>query len=212
MNLKKKIQKYKLVFWDFDGTIKESLEVKSSSFEKLFSKFGDEIAKKVRTHHEENGGVSRFRKIPLYLKWSGVEASKKKIEIYCKMFSDLVVEKITLCPWVEGVYDYINDNHNNQMFVLITATPIDEIKLILRQMDFDKQFKYIFGSPIDKSRVVLNTMLKLNAKKEETLLIGDSIEDLNAAKNNGIDFILRETPYNKKLGDKYSYPSFKILC
>ena len=57
----------KYIFWDFDGVIKESVEVKSDAFENLFKSFGDEVAKKVRNHHEENGGVSRFDKLPLYV-------------------------------------------------------------------------------------------------------------------------------------------------
>ena len=51
------------IFWDFDGVIKESLEVKSNAFFKLFEKFGHDIASKVRNHHEDNvnylGGSGR---------------------------------------------------------------------------------------------------------------------------------------------------------
>ncbi|MBD75016.1 MAG: haloacid dehalogenase, partial [Rickettsiales bacterium] len=41
------IKKAKIIFWDFDGVIKESVSVKSDAFEKLFQPFGIEIAKKV---------------------------------------------------------------------------------------------------------------------------------------------------------------------
>ena len=58
-----------IVFWDFDGVIKDSVEVKAAAFERLFLPYGAEIARRVRQHHEAHGGMSRFDKVPLYLAW-----------------------------------------------------------------------------------------------------------------------------------------------
>ena len=38
----------KVIFWDFDGVIKDSVEAKSSAFEKIFSSYGSNISNKVR--------------------------------------------------------------------------------------------------------------------------------------------------------------------
>ena len=51
------MKEYSNIFWDFDGVIKDSMTVKSDAFEQLFLPFGENIAKKVRTHHEANGGI-----------------------------------------------------------------------------------------------------------------------------------------------------------
>ena len=40
--------KFGIIFFDFDGVIKESVEIKSDAFERLFLPFGDAIVKKVR--------------------------------------------------------------------------------------------------------------------------------------------------------------------
>ncbi len=77
----------KVVFWDFDGVIKDSVEVKSDAFEQLFLPFGKDIAKKVRIHHEENGGISRFDKLPIYLDWAGQTLSTQLIDEYSGKFS-----------------------------------------------------------------------------------------------------------------------------
>ena len=53
----------RIVFWDFDGVIKDSVAAKSDGFEKLFRPFGAEVARRVRQHHEAHGGVSRYEKI-----------------------------------------------------------------------------------------------------------------------------------------------------
>ena len=44
--------------------------MKADAFEQLFSPFGIELAKEVRKHHEKNGGISRYEKIPIYLNWA----------------------------------------------------------------------------------------------------------------------------------------------
>ena len=75
-----------LIFWDFDGVVKDSLDIKSLSFENLFLPFGTEIASRVRIHHERNGGVSRFEKIPLYLQWAGQPPSPLQVNEFCDKF------------------------------------------------------------------------------------------------------------------------------
>ena len=37
----KSLSDYKLVFWDFDGVIKDSVTVKTDAFSKLFEKYGE---------------------------------------------------------------------------------------------------------------------------------------------------------------------------
>ena len=70
----------KTIFWDFDGVIKDSVVVKSDAFEQLFLPFGDEVAISVREHHEANGGMNRFEKLPIYLKWAGEEVTVELID------------------------------------------------------------------------------------------------------------------------------------
>ena len=84
----------KTIFWDFDGVIKDSIEVKSDAFEKLFLSFGSELAARVRTHHEANGGMSRFEKLPIYLDWSGQPSSQFYVKKYSESFSNLVKNKV----------------------------------------------------------------------------------------------------------------------
>ena len=57
---------YTYFFWDFDGVIKESVSIKTNAFKKLFSDQNNSTLLKIIDHHLENGGVSRYEKIPLY--------------------------------------------------------------------------------------------------------------------------------------------------
>ena len=110
------IKTAKIIFWDFDGVIKESVSVKSDAFEKLFQPFGTEIAKKVKRHHEKNGGMSRYEKLPIYLDWAGKESSESVVSEYEKEFSDLVINEVINSPWVSGVLEYLKIHANKQNF------------------------------------------------------------------------------------------------
>ena len=82
----------KIIFWDFDGVIKESVSVKTDAFGKLFSNFGSKVSQKVVSHHINNGGMSRFDKIPIYLKFANLQVTKENIERL--MLENLKSEKI----------------------------------------------------------------------------------------------------------------------
>ena len=114
-----------LIFWDFDGVIKDSVNVKTEAYTSLFLPYGHEVATRVRQHHEVNGGVSRFDKIPLYLLWAGELATPERIDEFCTRFSLLVLQKVIDSPWVPGVREYLLLNSGIQYFVLVTATPQD---------------------------------------------------------------------------------------
>ena len=97
----------KTIFWDFDGVIKDSVVVKSDAFEQLFLPFGDEVAISVREHHEANGGISRFKKLPIYLNWAGEEVTAELIDEYARKFSQLAKQKVVNSEWVVGILDYL---------------------------------------------------------------------------------------------------------
>jgi len=195
----------KVVFWDFDGVIKDSVAVKSDAFEALFSPFGEEVAKKVRQHHEENGGMSRFDKLPIYLKWSGESASPAQVEQYAIQFSQLVKEKVIHSVWVEGVLDYLTNNYKNQQFFLVTATPQQEIEEILLALNIEQLFQEVVGSPTTKSNAIKAILKKQLILPENSVMIGDSMSDYSAAKLNNVPFILRKTKLNKQMQEKLSY-------
>ena len=59
---------YKLIFFDFDGVIKDSNRIKTQAFQELFKEFGNKISSKVVNHHIQNMGISRYDKITYYYK------------------------------------------------------------------------------------------------------------------------------------------------
>ena len=190
----------KYIFWDFDGVIKDSVEIKSNAYEDLFLQWGEQVSHKVRDHHRLNGGMSRFDKIPLYLSWTNESVNEVLINKLCNDFSNLVKYKVINSPWVPGVVELISHlNYIGNNCFIVTATPQDEIIEILHELELHSAFKEVIGAPTNKSDAIKLIMEKYKILKDDAIMLGDSNTDMIAASNNNIDFILRKTNENQAL-------------
>ncbi|MBL6992226.1 MAG: HAD family hydrolase [Bacteriovoracaceae bacterium] len=192
----------KAIFWDFDGVIKDSVGVKSDAFELLFLPFGEEAAKRVRRHHENNGGMSRFDKIPIYLAWAGKDPTQSIVDQYTDKFSQLVKQKVIDSAWVDGIKEYLQENYHKKQFFLVTATPQLEIEYILDQLKIKFYFQKVIGSPISKGKAVESLLKEYDVDPLQALMVGDSISDYEAAESNHVAFVLRRTSLNEELQQK----------
>lgn len=190
----------KYIFWDFDGVIKDSVEIKSNAYEDLFLRWGKLVSDKVRDHHRLNGGMSRFDKIPLYLSWTNESVNEVLINKLCNDFSNLVKFKVINSPWVPGVVELLNNLYSSgHNCFIVTATPQDEIIEILHELRLHSLFKEVIGAPTNKSDAIELIIEKYKILKDNAVMLGDSKTDMIAARNNNIDFILRKTDENTVL-------------
>jgi len=191
----------KYIFLDFDGVIKDSVEVKSDAFEKLFSQFGKHVSDKIREHHEHNGGMSRFEKIPLYLEWAKEKKSNKLIDSYALEFSSLVKQKVINSEWVPGVLPFLK-KIDKKIFFIITATPQQEIEEIISSLNIRKYIKEVIGFPTKKGTAIKMILKKYSIPLDCATMVGDAIADYDAAVEAKISFVLRRTALNKILQKK----------
>lgn len=206
--IKKLFKEAKVIFWDFDGVIKESLAAKGSAFASLFREKSVNFQKKILHHHQKNGGISRFKKIPIYLRWAGYSTSTKKVREYCAKFSKIVFKKILKTSWVPGVKKLLRLNSYRQRNYLITATPQSEINKILIVLKIKKFFSGVYGAPADKKQCLRKGLAHAGKKPKECLMIGDSEADWIAAHSLGLPFLLRVNRNNRKFSK--NFPGVKI--
>lgn len=205
------LDKYQLIFWDFDGVIKESVDVKTRAFVRLFDGYGLDVAEKVRAHHVANGGMSRFDKLPLYLRWAGEEPDEGLVKEYCDRFSRLAFQSVIDAPWVPGAENYLRSNPHQQRFVLVSATPQDELELILQALDLKKYFAGIFGAPVGKKDAIRMTLENLGIGHQDCLMIGDARADMEAAQANQVPFLLRLHATNAAVFADYTGTTIRDL-
>ena len=200
----------KAIIWDFDGVIKDSLSAKTEAFIHTFhgnSKF--DVIERIKEHHLMNGGVSRSVKIPLYLKWLGINPSKSTIEKYLDEFSKVVVKKVVDSPWVEGAEFLLKNKPEGIMFFLVTATPTSEIKEIIANLSLHNIFTEIHGHPKSKLDSGKDIIKNYNLSAKDVLFIGDSEIDMQTSKMLNIPFILRLHKDNQHL--KFLHPGKTIM-
>jgi HAD superfamily hydrolase (TIGR01549 family) len=192
-----------VIFWDFDGVIKESVAVKTGAYIRLFEPFGPEVADRVRQHHECNGGMSRFEKIPLYLAWSGRTPDGEEVARYCAAFGAAVRQAVIDSAWVPGAREYLEANNRRQRFVIVTATPQDEMEEILKMLHIGHWFWEVHGAPTGKAEAIRSVLARSECVSTDALVIGDSRSDYLAASANGVPFLLRRTPLNRALQSEF---------
>jgi phosphoglycolate phosphatase-like HAD superfamily hydrolase len=205
------LQGARVVFWDFDGVIKDSVAAKSVGFEQLFLPYGLQVAHEVRRHHEAHGGVSRFDKMPIYLEWAGEPVTPARVQEFCARFSQLVLQAVIDSPWVPGVPEYLRTHQGDQLFVLMSATPQAEIEHILAALNIADCFHTVYGAPTPKSTAIREMLECLPCAPERALAVGDAETDFHAAEANRVPFLLRRTAINQTFQHRYTGPAFEDL-
>ena len=186
----------KIIFWDFDGVIKDSVLAKGEVFAELFGSEDEYMYSRVLKHHCSNAGLSRSEKIVIYLGWAQNTPCEKHINLWEKKFNEIVVKKVCQSPWVPGALQYLQENYHRQYFILVSATPQEEMEQILEQLQIYKLFKRIYGHPNKKTDVIENTLDNLGVKPSDAVMLGDSVADYGAALENNVEFGLRRTDFN----------------
>lgn len=180
----------KNIIFDFDGVILDSIPVKTEAFRKLFMEFSNVDVERLIKYHLENGGKSRYLKIKYFFnKILNREISEKEILDYANRYSELTKEELAKEVYlIEDTLNFIKNNHENYNMHIASGADEGDLKYICKNLKLEQYFLSIGGSPKVKSEIV-EDILKLNDyKKEEIILIGDSTNDFEAAKDNTIEF------------------------
>ncbi len=211
MQIEASLKNAAVIFWDFDGVIKDSVVAKSVAFEQLFLPYGRDLASRVRQHHDANGGVSRYKKMPIYLDWAGETGTAAQIEEFCDRFAQLARQFVIESAWVPGVREYLQDQHASQHFILLTATPQAEMLQILDALGLAHCFREVHGFPTPKAEAMRDVLFRLQCPSEQALGVGDSETDFDAATVNNVPFLLRRTPLSSDLQRRHQGLCFDDL-
>jgi len=180
----------KNILWDFDGVILDSMQVRDYGFRCIFSKYHKDLVDEFIQYHRLNGGLSRFHKIKyFYNNLLSKEISEEQIQLYADKFSSLMKTKLTNIEYlIEDSIKFIKENYKIYNFYIVSGSEHNELNYLCDKLDVSKYFIDICGSPVPKNELVNNLLKKRHCKNEETILIGDSINDYEAAQINNIKF------------------------
>lgn len=181
---------YEAFFFDFDGVLADSVEVKTKAFSKLFEKYGPDIQAKVVAHHRSHGGMTRSDKFCYYYKeLLDKPLSESDLHDLCERFARLVVDDVVNSPEIPGATEFLKKNNSFTSCFVVSATPESEIREIVRRRGLNSYFIEVLGAPVTKSCHLKTLLRKYMLPPNKCLFFGDAKSDYCAAKACGVNFI-----------------------
>ncbi len=187
------------VAFDFDGVILESGAIKQQAFLDLFAD-RPELQPRILAHHREHLGVSRFDKLAwIHRELLGRPLAAEELAEQGRRYSALVLEQVLACPLVPGAERLLRSLAGRLPCFVVSATPQEELELIVERRGLGGYFRELHGSPAAKADVLDDLARRHGLAPEELLMVGDGLSDYRAARQAGAAFVLRQTPEQEEL-------------
>ena len=189
--MKQNFNSYLAIFFDFDGVILDSVQVKTRTFAAMFRKYGPEVEKAVVDYHLANGGISRFEKFRYYYeKLLDQPITDLKLKDLGHEFSNLALHSVLESAFIPGALETLQQLKEMKIpCFIISGTPDKEIKFIIKKKKLTNYFKEIHGAPKKKADVALDIIKRFKFLPKKCLFIGDAMTDYNAAKLSKTNFL-----------------------
>jgi len=190
-----------LVVFDCDGVILESVDVKTRAFGKIVEEYGPEAVARMTEYHLTHGGVSRFKKFEwFYDEVLGRKITEEELQALGRKFRQLVFEGVMRSPLVPGIMETLESLHGRLPMYVASGTPNDELLQVLDARNLTLFFKGVYGTPPGKAELLKIIIEQEGIAPNDTLMVGDSSTDLDAAQSCGSSFFgigaaFAETPW-----------------
>jgi len=200
-----------VVALDFDGTLVESNHIKDQAFETIFSDWPEYCDAMMKWHRAHNT-IDRREKFRYFVEeFLNLPDRDDLIVELTNRFGMLTRQAIIDCPLVKGAQDFLEYIHGRVAAYLISATPLSDLKEIVKKRGLNSYFKDIYGAPINKLKIIKKIMMAENVSTDEILFIGDSPEDQQVAGSLGIPFVGRQSDRYLNEGKNQIFPEFKQI-
>ena len=184
-----------LIFFDYDGVVVESVEVKTHAFARLFAGYGDEVVRAVVEYHRANLGMSRYAKFEyFYANILGQPLAADEVDRLDDRFSSLVEEGTATVPMVRGCKEFLEAHCPPIKAAVVSATPDRDIGRDVARRGLERHFVGAFGSPTSKAEHIARVLAEQRVSPLRAVMVGDARADLMAAQENGIAFVGRRAP------------------
>lgn len=180
----------KVIIFDFDGVILDSVAIKTSAFTEIFKDFPEEKVKEFVEYHLINGGISRFIKIKYFFEnLMGISISEDEVFEYADRFAHIVMTELVSPKYlIRQTIDFIGVESKEKKLFVASGAKQEEVRYLCSVFNIGKFFNGVYGSPVEKSQILKQILAESGCAANECILIGDSINDYEAARKNGISF------------------------
>jgi phosphoglycolate phosphatase len=194
----------KVIIFDFDGTLADTIDILLSITNRLSAEFGFKSATK-----EELAQLSNLNSWQI-LQYSGISIFKFPLlirRLKAELHSE--VPHIQLFPGIKEVL--LELKKRGFQLGIITSNSRENVLGALEKNGLQDTFTFIYsGSTFGKHKVI-NKWLKIeNIHTEKVVYVGDEIRDIDAAKKTGIKVIAVGWGFNSPQALAAQNPNFLI--
>ena len=156
--------------FDFDGVILDTIEMKKRAFTQIYENLNQSQVTYVEQFQTKNGGVDRFEKFAHFeRKFFGKEISPKKSRLLSLQLSEIIINNISDCDFIDGVLDFIKSARAQGLPCgVASAMPCNELELILKKFQIRDQFQLYRHANAKKEQLLFGYKVR-NARKEGSL-------------------------------------------
>lgn len=181
---------YEAFFFDFDGVLADSVEVKTRAFAELFEPYGLQVVARVVDHHRRHGGMTRADKFcHYYHEYIGKTLNKDELTALCQRFSELVLDKVVAAPEIRGAGQFLKKWCPQLSCFVISGTPEQEMREIIGRRGMAGHFKEVKGAPDSKEDNLRTLLKRYSLTPTKCCFFGDAESDYLAALACGVDFV-----------------------
>ena len=179
-------------FFDFDGVLAESVDMKTRAFAVLYEPHGPEVVEKVIAHHLLHGGLSRFEKFRFYQReFLGSNLTPEEEVVLGERFSEMVEGLVCESEWVPGARELLDANFGKTSMFVVSGTPEAELRRIVHRRGMMRYFDGVLGSPRTKGELISVVVADRGFDPRRCIMVGDSISDYAGAMEAGVGFVGR---------------------
>src|SRR5690606_32809929 len=133
--------------------------------------------------HQANGGLSRYVKFRYFFEEvRGEKITDEEVQVWANKFSEIMLANlIDKSLLIKETNYFVKANYQNYQMHIVSGSDGNELRKICKGVGIDQYFKSIEGSPTPKVKLVADILEKENYNITESVLIGDSINDYEAA-------------------------------
>jgi len=195
----------KQILFDFDGVIVDSMSVRDYGFRTIMKGHEEKLIDAFIDYHRYNAGLSRYVKIRyFYEELLGKPISDEEVNALAYQFSIIMKEQlIDRSILISETVKFIESIYQKIPLHIVSGSDEKELNYLCDALGLLKYFVTIEGSPTPKNKLVSDIMNRCKYNSKETVLIGDSINDHEAAKKSYMYFVGFNNENLKEISDLY---------
>jgi len=182
------MKKKQLIIFDMDGTLINSGDVISNTINYVRTNLGlDAMPKDELLSNINNPEINSSEFF-----YGTTAFTDEQTKLFGEYYNKNCISDISL---YDGIVDLLEELNKNFTLSIATNASAEFAKKMIQFLNIEHYFDFLIGAndvstPKPHPEMLLNTLEKLNFKVEDSILIGDSNKDRNAAKACRMDYLL----------------------